>query len=214
MPRFRAVILDADSTLSGLEGIDWLAGQRGPEVAQASEAATRRAMDGTVPLEAVYAQRLAMIRPTRAEMATLADVYVRAMAEGAVECVRALHAAQVRVVIVSGGLREALLPMAAVLGVSGADVHAVSVRYDASGAIEALDGVQLLAMSGGKPTVVRALALPAPVLAVGDGMTDADIRPVVAAFAAFTGFVKRDAVVAAADHVLDSFDALARLVLA
>ena len=51
-------------------------------------------------------------------------------------------------------------------------------------------------------------------LAVGDGMTDADIRPVVAAFAAFTGFVKRDAVVAAADHVLDSFDALARLVLA
>ena len=214
MPRFRAVILDADSTLSGLEGIDWLAGQRGPEVAQASEAATRRAMDGTVPLEAVYAQRLAMIRPTRAEMATLGDVYVRAMAEGAVECVRALHAAHVRVVIVSGGLREALLPMAAVLGVSDADVHAVSVRYDASGAIEALDGVQLLAMSGGKPTVVRALALPAPVLAVGDGMTDADIRPVVAAFAAFTGFVKRDAVVAAADHVIDSFDALARLVLA
>ncbi len=214
MPRFLSVILDADSTLAGIEGIDWLAAIRGPEVGLAVEHATRRAMDGAVALEAVYAERLAMIRPTRAELAALGNVYVRALADGAAECVCALRAAGVRVVIVSGGLRDALLPMAAVLGVSETDVHAVQVRFDASGAVESLDGVQPLATAAGKLAVVGALALRAPALAVGDGMTDAAIKPVVAAFAAYTGFVRRDAVIAAADHEIDSFAALTRLVLA
>lgn len=212
--RFASVVLDADSTLAGIEGIDWLAAQRGLEVLAGVERLTRRAMDGLVPLESVYVDRLSLIRPTRGEIVELARVYVGALASDAPACVAALHAAGVRVVIVSGGLRDALLPMAAELGISEADVHAVTVRYDASGAVEGLDGAQPLATAGGKPLVVRALGLPVPTLAVGDGMTDAALRPVVAAFAAYTGFVRRDPVVAAADHVLDSFEALGRLVLA
>ncbi len=214
MPRFASVILDADSTLASIEGIDWLAARRGPEVAREIERATARAMDGTVPLDAVYTERLTAIRPTRAEMAELGRVYMSSLAPGAMSSVHELHTAGVRVVIVSGGLRDALLPMAAALGISSDDVHAVSVRYDAAGVVTGLDGAQPLATAGGKPLVVQALALPAPALAVGDGMTDAAIKPVVASFAAFTAFARRDAVVAAADHVIDSFDALTRLVLA
>lgn len=213
-PRFASVVLDADSTLSGIEGIDWLAAQRGPDVLAGVERLTRRAMDGRVPLEAVYVDRLSLIRPTLGEIVALARVYVGALATDAPACVAALQAAGVRVVIVSGGLRDALLPMAGELGIGEADVHAVRVRYDASGAIDALDGEQPLATALGKPMVVGALRLPAPVLAVGDGMTDAALRPVVAAFAAFTGFVRREPVVAGADHVVPSFEALARLVLA
>ena len=118
-----------------------------------------------------------------------------------------------RVVIVSGGLRPALLALAAHVGISAADVHAVDLAFDASDSCTGLDGAQPLARNGGKPFVVRALALPAPVLAVGDGATDAAMRPEVAAFAAFTGFVRREAVVASADHVITSFDELRTLVL-
>ena len=50
-------------------------------------------------------------------------------------------------------------------------------------------------------------------LAVGDGNTDLAARKSVDAFAAFTGIVRRDPVVAEADHVLESFDQLTRLVL-
>jgi hypothetical protein len=46
------------------------------------------------------------------------------------------------------------------------------------------------------------------VLAVGDGATDLAVRPAVDAFAAFTGFVRRDAVVRAADFELSTFDEL------
>ena len=68
--------------------------------------------------------------------------------------------------------------------------------------------------SEGKRSVVESLALPRRLLAVGDGATDLAIRPVADAFAAFTGFVHRDTIVAQADSVLDSFDQLAELVLA
>jgi hypothetical protein len=65
----------------------------------------------------------------------------------------------------------------------------------------------------GKRAAVKNMALKGPVLAVGDGMTDCEIRPVVDGFAAFTGFTKRDAVVERADFVIETFDQLRALVL-
>ena len=44
--KYRALVLDVDSTVSGIEGIDWLAARRGPDVAQRVLELTRRAMDG------------------------------------------------------------------------------------------------------------------------------------------------------------------------
>ena len=61
--------------------------------------------------------------------------------------------------------------------------------------------------------MVRALALPRPVLAVGDGATDLAMRPAVDRFAAFTGFVRRKPVVDAADVEISSFDQLLATVL-
>ncbi|HEV2132153.1 MAG TPA: hypothetical protein VGR27_13655, partial [Longimicrobiaceae bacterium] len=72
---FRSVIFDCDSTLSGIEGIDVLAGERLDEI----RALTDAAMDGALPLEAVYGQRLALIRPPRAAVEALARAYVDAL---------------------------------------------------------------------------------------------------------------------------------------
>jgi phosphoserine phosphatase len=212
-PAFASVVLDVDSTLAGIEGVDWLAARRGPALAAEIAAVTDRAMDGAIPLEAVYGERLALIRPSAAEVAALADAYRAALAPGAAEAVARLRAAGVRVVLVSGGLREAILPCAAALGIAPEDVHAVSVRHDVDGAYAGFDGASPLATQAGKPAVVRALALPAPALAVGDGATDLAIRPAVAAFAAFTAFARRDAVVRGADRELRSFAELLDLVL-
>jgi phosphoserine phosphatase len=64
-PRFASVVIDVDSTLSGIEGIDWLAALRGPEMAAKISALTDRAMRGEITLDAVYGERLKMIAPTR-----------------------------------------------------------------------------------------------------------------------------------------------------
>jgi phosphoserine phosphatase len=93
------------------------------------------------------------------------------------------------------------------------DVHAVRLRHDAGGAYTGFDERSPLTTDDGKRVVVAALALPRPTLAVGDGATDLAMRPAVDAFAAYVGFARRETVVAEADYVLDSFDALRALVL-
>ena len=211
--RFSSVVLDVDSTVAGIEGIDWLAARRGPDVAAQVAAMTDRAMRGEIALDAVYGERLALIRPTRDEIDALAAAYVAAIAPDARDVIGRLQAAGVQVALVSGGLREAIVPLARHVGVAEDRLRAVGIRFDEKGAYAGFESDSPLATQGGKPDVVRALQLPTPALAVGDGSTDAAIRPVVHAFAAFTGFVRRDPVVAAADHVVDSFARLEALVL-
>ena len=213
MPRFSSVIIDVDSTLSGIEGVDWLAALREPAVAQEVARLTERAMDGAIALDAVYGARLALIRPTAEEVARLAGAYAEQAAPGAAAVLARIRAAGVRVVLVSGGLREAILPFARELGVADADVNAVGIRFDAAGAYAGFDEASPLATQRGKPAVAAALDLPRPVLAVGDGSTDAAMRPAVHAFAAYVGFVRREPVVRGAEHVVSSFDEIARLVL-
>jgi hypothetical protein len=57
------------------------------------------------------------------------------------------------------------------------------------------------------------MSLEGPILAVGDGMTDSEIKPVVDAFAAFTGFTRRQPVIERADFVIENFDQLRELIL-
>ena len=116
--------------------------------------------------------------------------------------------------MMSGGIREAILPIATLLGIADADVHAVSVRFDASGQYSDFDMTSPLTTATGKCSLAESLGLPSRVLAMGDGATDLAMRPAVDAFAAFTGFVARDPVVRSADFIIHSFDQLLELVLA
>lgn len=205
-------MLDVDSTLSGIEGIDWLAARKGAEVAAIVAEQTARAMTGEIPLEDVYAARIEVVAPGAADVADLARAYIGNIAPGARDAVAAWVASGVRVVMVSGGIREALLPLASLLAVPEADVHAVTVQHDAAGAYLSFDRTSPLAVATGKRDIVAGLSLPAPILSVGDGSTDLEMKAVTDAFAAFTGFAVRPLVTARADYVVASFDELARLV--
>ncbi|MEP6618292.1 MAG: HAD-IB family phosphatase [bacterium] len=211
---FETVILDVDSTLCGIEGIDWLAGQRGDAVSLRVADLTDRAMRGDIPLDDVYGERLKLVRPSRALVNALSKEYLAAIAPHAASAVRVLHQTGRRVVLMSGGIREAILLVAAVVGIPEDEVHAVSVQFDAHGEYAGFDAQSPLTTATGKRTVAESLTLTRRVLAVGDGATDLAMRPAVDAFAAFTGFVRRDAVVASADFVLESFDQLVEIVLA
>jgi phosphoserine phosphatase len=211
---FASVVLDVDSTLCGLEGIDWLAERRGPEAGARIAELTDRAMRGEIALGAVYGERLATVRPGAEDLRALAEAYERTLAPGASAALARMSAAGRRIVLVSGGIREAILPVARRLGIADVDVHAVSVAVGVDGEFESYDESSPMTTSDGKRTLVASLGLPRRVLAVGDGATDLAIKPVADAFAAFTGFLRREPVVAGADVVLDSFEQLVELVLA
>lgn len=213
MKRFNSVVLDVDSTLAGVEGIDWLASLRGPDAAARSAELTEKAMQGVIPLESIYAERLSSVRPTRAEIEELATVYAKRMAPMARETLVRLREEGVDLTIVSGGFQQAILPLASELGVQTDHVHAVKLYFDDRGEYSGFDEGSLLTRQYGKRKIVEGLRLTGPVLAVGDGITDYEIASVVDAFAAFTGFTQRESVISRADYVLESFDQLRELVL-
>jgi phosphoserine phosphatase len=211
--RFNSVILDVDSTLSGIEGIDWLAARRGADTEAAVASLTEQAMQGAIPLESVYGARLRMVHPTATEIAELARAYIQEIAPHAKEAIAEMSANNVELFLVSGGLREAIIPLAKEAGVKEEHVLAVSVLLDADGNYKGFDEESALTLQNGKRKVVKQLVLKGPTLAVGDGMTDCEIRPAVDGFAAYTGFVRRAAVIKQADYVIEDFRELRELVL-
>jgi phosphoserine phosphatase len=170
-------------------------------------------MRGTLPLERVYGERLAVVRPSTADIDALAEAYIAAVAPGAAAAIQELTATGVRVVVVSGGVKQALLPLGRHVGIAQPDVHAVDLRFDDAGGYAGFDAASPLTTSTGKRDVVLAAGLASPILAVGDGRTDVEMKPVVERFMAYTGFVRRAAVVELADGALQSFEDLVRVVL-
>lgn len=213
MSNFNSVIFDVDSTLSGIEGIDWLAALRGPEMEAWSASLTERAMKGDLPIETVYGERMNAVRPTAREIDALAREYIQRMAPGARQALAELREHGVNVVMVSGGLREAIIPLARELGVAESALHAVSVYFDDNGDYAGFESSSPMTRQEGKRLTVGKMGLKTPTLAVGDGMTDSEMKPVVTKFAAFTAFTRRAPVIERADFVVGNFDELRDLIL-
>lgn len=215
-PPYAGVAFDCDSTLSTIEGIEELADIAGRGSDEFREL-TRRAMDGELKLEDVYARRLDIVRPTRAELTTVGERYVETALPGAAELIRALLARKKRVWILSGGLLPAVVVLGRSLGIPAADCHAVDVRFDADGGYAGFDQDSPLARAGGKPELLAKLAreVDGPLALVGDGATDLEAAPVLARFIAFGGVVRRAPVFAGAAVTSTSADmrALAPLLL-
>jgi len=210
-PPYGTVVFDCDSTLSAMEGIEELA-RGNAEVARL----TAEAMEGTVALEEVYGRRLALVRPSQADVQRIGQAYVEKLVPNAAALIRALHALQKRVCIVSGGLLPAVAWLARSLSIPAERVFAVDVRFDGCGGYAGFDGASPLARAGGKIEVLRALARPGERLAfVGDGATDLEAAHMAARFIAYGGVERRAAVLARARvRCLDpDFRALAPLLL-
>ena len=197
-PPFDAICFDCDSTLSTLEGIDDLAVRVRCEAEIAP--LTAAAMDGRLSIEEVYARRLALIRPDRAAIAWVGERYVAEQVPGARETVARLHRIGKVVYVVSGGLLQPVVRLAAALGIAADRVFAVEVRFDAAGDYRDFDAGSPLTRADGKAEIARALAAKhGSVALVGDGVTDLRARDGGAFVVGFGGVVARPAVVAGAD---------------
>ena len=211
--RYASVVLDVDSTLCGIEGIDWLSRKRGPEVASLIAEITERAMRGEIRLDDVYGERLATVGPRVEDVDALGNAYIETIAHGAREAISKWQEHGVRVTLISGGIKRAILHVAEFIGVDARNVNAVDIHFDDNGEYEGFDTASPLTRDEGKRDVVAGLNLRKPVLAVGDGNTDLAMRGAVETFGAFVGFVARDTVVENADVIIRSFQELDEIVL-
>ena len=196
----KLLLLDCDSTLSSIEGIDELGRLRGPEVFKAVEDMTNAAMNGGTPMEAIFAKRLEIIRPTQAELASIGAKYVATVEPTALAALARLRAAGWRIAIVSGGFTQAIRPLADFLGIER--VEAVPLKFAADGSYAGYDEDAPTSKSKGKNVVARRLRAEFQatlVIMVGDGASDLEVKGDADKVIGFGRYAQRPKVVAGAD---------------
>ena len=198
------LILDFDSTLITRESLEELLARARPDLAERIREITAMGMDGRIGFKESMEKRLALVRPTRAQVEALGREAIAWITPG-MEGVSGAH----EVWIVSGGLLEAVLPAAAHLKIPPQRVLATRARWSPKGDlldVEVRD----------KPEQLRphAAAMKRPRVLVGDGMTDYEPfrAGLVDHFIAFTANVRRPAVVATGAPEARSVEELRRLV--
>ncbi len=205
----RLICFDCDSTLSAIEGVDELARLRGPECFAAVEAMTNEAMEGKIPLDAVFSRRLDLIRPTKAEAAAVGRLYIEHIEPTARETVMSLKVAGWTPVILSGGYTQAIEPLAVFLGI--ARIEAVALEFDRMGGYLGFDEGHPAGRRGGKPEIIRRLKTelsPRRTVMVGDGASDLETSEEVDLFVGFGGYAGRPKVRAGAHAFIHSLSEL------
>lgn len=208
----KLLLFDCDSTLSAIEGIDELGRLRGPEVFKAVEEMTTKAMDGSTPMESIFAKRLDMIKPTLKELESIGQKYIQEVEPTAVDTITKLKAAGWTVMIVSGGFTQAIRPLAQYLGIER--VEAVELRFNADGSYAGYVESCPTAKSKGKNVVALKLRdefKATQTILVGDGASDLEVKGDVDKMIGFGRYTVRPKVKAGADAFITSLDQLISL---
>ena len=209
----KLLLLDCDSTLSSIEGIDELGRLRGPATFKAVEDMTNAAMNGGTPMEAIFAKRLDIIKPTAAELAAIGAQYIATVEPTALASLAKLRAAGWRIAIVSGGFTQAIRPLADFLGIDR--VEAVTLKFHADGSYAGFDDSCPTCKTKGKNVVARRLRAEhqaTHVVMVGDGASDLEVKGDADVVVGFGRYVQRPKVVAGADKFVRSLEELVGVV--
>ncbi len=209
MSSFKIIAFDCDSTLSAIEGIDELARVRGPEIFTQVEAMTNDAMNGKLSVEAVFGRRLEIIQPRRADAEAVGRRYIETVEPTARATITALKARGWTPLIISGGFRPLIAPLAEYLGVG--QIEAVDLFFNPDGSYRGYDAAYPTTRSGGKPEIITQLKRelqPEKFVMVGDGVSDLESKPVVDRFVGFGRYTAREKVRTAAHDFIYSLDEL------
>ena len=207
-------VFDFDSTLVSFETLEALAdicleGVNDAEAIRAEvERLTDRAMNGELDFGEALRRRLSLLPLTRAHIDALA-AKATSLATGSVRRNARFFADNAdRIYILSGGFREIIQPLADRLGLAADHVLCNDLRYDADGNVAGVDEDNPLSRENGKPTALKALGLTAPVVMVGDGWNDAEVKLAGAAdrVYAITEIVRRERVIKVADAEAATMD--------
>ena len=196
------IVFDCDSTLTGVEGINFLA-KKNNKIKQV-EKLTEKAMNGEVRFEDVFSKRLNMIKPRKKDLELLYQEYLKHQIQDAKKVIILLKKAGKKFYIVTGGYEIPVKKFATYLGISKKNVFAVELKFDKNGHYLNYNINNILTRSNGKKVILKEIKKNGSVLFVGDGAIDLEVKNIVDLFVGFGGFSVRPKVKKNADIFINS----------
>lgn len=189
---YKTIIFDVDSTLCTIEGIDELARMKGvlPQIAPL----TQMTMEGKLSLEDVFSKRLLMIKPSKQDLEKVGELYCQSFSPHAKEVIADFKQENKDMFIISGGYREALLPLANFLGIAEDHVFTNSLLFEENGEYKDFDHMSPLWKENGKKKLIESLSLQPKTLLIGDGVSDLEAKDSVDLFVGYGGVQVRQKV--------------------
>jgi len=206
-------IIDFDSTLITVESLGELARialegrSDSAEIMERVEAICARGMSGEIGFEQSLQSRLKLFSANRQHIEKLITYLRDHVSPSALTNLEWFQSHSSSIYVISGGFAEYTLPITEYLGLRSDHIFANRFAYDGNGVIIGYDQTTLIGQPQGKVKQVTALGLSGPVIVIGDGYTDYEIKVGGKAdqFWAFTETISRQEVVAKADRVLRNF---------
>lgn len=177
-----AVVFDCDSTLTAIEGIDYLA-KNSAYYAKIKDM-TRSAMAEGAFNKDLYLKRLELLQLSLDDLYNLAAVYKKHATIGAAETIAKLQTKGIECFVMSAGLEPAVSIFATSLGIAKQNVFAVNYDFERKQII----GNEVLTSISGKAKLIAAMK--GNVAMVGDGAND--LAETAAIRIGFGGNVWRD----------------------
>ncbi len=209
----KIIAFDCDSTLSAIEGVDELGRLAGPEVFAQVEDLTNQAMNGEIAIEEIFGRRLDLIQPTQQQCTDIGALYLEHIEPTARETIAELQASGWEVIIISGGFKACIEPLAAELKID--QIEAVPLHFKEDGTYAGFDADYPTTRNGGKPEIIARIKKekkPDQLVMVGDGVSDLETQDEVDIFVAFNKYISREAVISASTHVASSLDEIKRII--
>ncbi|WP_395766856.1 phosphoglycerate dehydrogenase [Aquirufa sp.] len=208
------IVIDFDSTFTKVEGLDELArialegNPKQAEIVGKIREITDKGMTGEYSFADSLRERVALLPANQTHVNQLIAFLKGKISDSFKRNKAFIREHADRILIVSSGFKDFIVPVVADMGIAAENVHANTFTYDSDGNITGYDHTNLLSQDKGKVRLLQALALEGEVYVIGDGYTDYELREAGLAnkFFAFTENVSRKAVTDKADFVVPSLD--------
>ncbi|MEA2007338.1 MAG: HAD-IB family phosphatase [Patescibacteria group bacterium] len=214
------LVVDFDSTFVKLESLDNLAdfalegNPQKKQILQQVETTTKLGMEGKITFPQSLSRRLKLFSANKQHINKLIEKLSDNISESIKKNQNFFRENSDKIYIISGGFIDYIAPIAQNFGVAWDHILANEFCFNKRDRITGINKENCLAQQEGKVKAVNALDLDGTIWVVGDGFTDYEIKKAGSAdkFVAFVENVKRDNIIEKADHTIENFDDLKRLI--
>lgn len=169
------IFFDFDSTLIKIETLERILEDKlkdQPEKKEKIKEITEAGMRGKISFNTSFKERLTLATPSRLDAELMGEKALNWITSGMEELISSLKRHQVDLWIVSGALKESVLPVGVHLGIEKDHILGVSLLWDRNGEYAGIDSTDPFSRSKVEGLRERSKEWQSPIIGIGDAMSD------------------------------------------